>query len=844
MASSSGTIHAHVEHDTPCAHCTLPVGSHPIGENPWFCCTGCALVYQSLQSAGLNATYYSLRDLIPEYRASKPARVDVNEIQLAELDTEGFLNEHAKHITEDSYSIELFLDGVHCAACVWLVERLPQEVNGVLKARLDLPRARLYIQFNPEKISLSRIAKWLSQFGYVVHPIRSDKATRRTDAERALLIKAGICWALAGNVMLFAFALYSGLDHSGDTSLLTGSRWASFTLAIISVLYGGSEFFRRAWASLRIAIASRNITHLHIDTPISLGILVGFGHSAWATVRGTGEIWFDSITVLIAALLTARWLQLRSRRIAGNASDRLLSMIPSMARRILSPNTDKTGKKDISSHELVRVDSLLIGDEVEVPAGEVFPVDGHIVKGSTTIDRAVLTGESLPVPVSSGMPVEAGATNIQAPVHVNVAATGNNTRVGKLLAWIRDQESQKAPVLLLADKLSGYFVSGLLLLAVATGVIWLSIDASRAAQHVVALLVISCPCALGMATPLAMAIAAGRAARRGIFIKSDEAMQLLTEVDAIALDKTGTLTEGVLALVHSQGDEEAIQLAASLESHSNHPIAKALVREKGMCYTGPATRAWCVDRIKTVPGHGIMGYVNGKSVAIGRPAWIQTIAAFDEQWNRTLDTYTEAGYTPAAIAVDGQLSAVLAFGDKIREDARAIIDTLQHSGKLVYILSGDHTSVVHRVAEQLGIRLDQAMGDMSPEDKHAFIENLEQKDNRKVAMVGDGVNDAVALQTASIGIAVEGGSSPSLVAANVFMTREGLTPVAEAIRGAHQVLRVIRSNLGISLAYNLLGAGAAILGFITPLVAAIAMPLSSLIVVSSSILQHSFKGSK
>nr|MBX2819557.1 heavy metal translocating P-type ATPase [Rhodothermaceae bacterium] len=815
------------------AHCGLPVGSYPIGQGPFFCCTGCLMVYEALHKAGFSSTYYKLQDLSPTRNGKKPANADQDSLRLAELDTNSFLEEHTKALNEQTRSIELFLDGVHCAACVWLVERLPFEMSGVHNARLDLPRARLYLEFEPEKVALSAIGQWLARFGYAVSAFHQDRSNQRSRIEQSLLIKAGICWAIAGNVMLFAFALYSGLSIVKDSSLLAGARWASFVLALIATVYGGSEFFKRAWVSMQIAMKTRDLRRLHIDTPISIGILVGFGHSAWATITGSGEIWFDSITVLIAALLTARWLQLRSRRIAGDASDQLLSMIPSMARRISTLDA-------ADDHEVVRVDSLRKDDIIEVPAGEVFPVDGIIARGKSNVNNSVLTGESTPEPIKPGEKVQAGATNLSSPVYIRVHATGEDTRVGKLLAWIQNQESSKARVVLLADKLSSYFVLGLLALSALTALLWLQIAPKEAAHHVVALLVISCPCALGMATPLAMAIASGRAARKGIFIKSDEAIQQLTEIDTVVLDKTGTLTNGAMTLVDRTGDHEAFQLAIQLESYSNHPIAKALLRSNGVCFTDNNT----VTDVESVAGQGIRGYINGHKVAAGRPAWIRSFATPNSHIESAIASYISNGYTPVAIAMDGIVVAGLAIGDKVRAEAHAILASIQAEGKQVYILSGDHSEVVHHVAEQLNIPSERAIGDASPEDKQAFIKQLQTQEGRTVAMIGDGVNDAAALKTAQVGIAVQGGATPSLVAADVFMTQDGLDTINTLFQGTHTVMRVIQRNLGISLAYNLLGATAAILGLVTPLVAAIAMPISSMIVVVSSIAQKSFLGNR
>lgn len=820
--------------ETACKHCGLPVGQAPTGDDPYFCCTGCEIVFHALQDNGWDDTFYRLTDVARE-RDATPASPSIDPLVLSEIDSDAFVEEHTVLNEDGTRTVDLFLDGVHCAACVWLVERLPQEMEGIIEARLDLPRARLSLQYVPADVNLSDVAKWLAQFGYTAHPVRHDSATARTEGERRLLVKVGVCWALAGNVMLLAFALYSGLDVAQDPGLATAARWLSMLLATVSVGYGGMEFFTRAWASIKLAIRTRSIKSLHMDLPIAAGVAVGFADSARATVTGTGDVWYDSITVLIAALLTARWLQLRSRRLAGDATDRLLSLIPSMVRRVA----------DDGSTETVRIDDVFVNDVVRVPSGEVVPVDGIVASGTSTVNNAVLTGESRPESVVAGTPVTAGATNLSAPIDVLVQAAGSDTRVGQLLAWVRDASGSHARVVSLADRLTGYFVAAVAVVALATALLWWMIDPSQMAMHVVALLVITCPCALGMATPLAMAVGTGKAAQAGIFIKNEGAIQKLTQVDAVVLDKTGTLTEGHMSLVEAHGGDASLTLAAALEASSTHPIAEALVRDRGTCSIDGSPSA-SVEDVEDVQGQGITGWVDGHHVAVGRPDWVQQEHTSPDagpgpfEDSPPFDAFAQDGHTPVAVSVDGVLRAALAFGDRIRPTSRRIIERLNEQGTDIYLCSGDHPDTVHAVARKLGIPLDRAQGHVSPEEKRDHVATL-QSDGRTVMMIGDGVNDAAALQIADVGVAVEGGSTASLVAADVFMTRDGLDPVAEMFDGADTVMQVIRRNLGFSLSYNVLGAIAAISGLVGPLVAAIAMPISSLIVVAASVFQRSFQ---
>src|SRR5690606_32764732 len=490
--------------------------------------------------------------------------------------------------------------------------------------------------------------------------------------------------------------------------------------------------------------------------------------------------------------------------------------------------------------EVVRQDALRQGDVVEVPAGEVVPVDGTVISGASRLNNAVLTGESRPEPVREGGRVEAGATNLQAPLRVRVEAAGDATRVGRLLAWVREADGKRAPVVLLADRLGGAFVLGVLALALLTAALWLWLDPGRWAQHVAALLVITCPCALGMATPLAMAVAAGRAARAGLFVKSDEATQRLTDVDTVVLDKTGTLTEGEMALVEWTGDERALDLAAALEAHANHPVAAALVRARlgGV----PEEEREAVTHVEAEAGQGIRGLVACHPVVVGRPEWVaeQTAQPVPADLAAAFRRYAAEGHTPVGVLVGGAWAGALAFGDRLRDEAPALVRALEAEGKAVHLLSGDHPEAVAVVARRLGVAPARARGGVSPEGKREAVAAL-QAEGRGVLMVGAGVNDAAALQTADVGVAVSGGRTASLVAADVFLTRPGLAPLMQLLGGARAVMRTVRRGLALSLAYNAVGATAAVAGLVTPLAAAVAMPVSSLLVVTLAILQPSFR---
>lgn len=813
---------ARVDPETPCSHCGLPVGRYPLGTGPVFCCTSCRTVWETLHESGLAETYYRLRD-VGAVRPDSPAQTDEEAGMLLELGSPAFLDRHTTLNDDGTRSADLFVEGVHCAACVWLVERMPFEMDGVHSARLDLARARLRLRWDPDRVDLPSVSGWLSRYGYAAHPSRGPGESERSDEERRLLLRMGAAWSLAANVMLISLAFYSGFNQAESPGLFAAGRWASLALSVPAVAWAGSIFFRRAWASVRRAVRDRSLRGLDMDTPIAVGLAVGFIDSARATIAGSGDVWFDSLTLLVAALLTARFLQVRSRRLAGDASDRLLSLVPTMAFRLEADGTEHPVESGV----------LAVGDAIRVHPGEVIPVDGHVTSGESRVDIAIVTGESRPEAISPGDTVLAGSTNLTSPVDIVVAAAGDATRVGRMLSWVRDASTRRAPVVQLADRLSGYFVATVLTLAALTYAVWSWYEPGQAVSNVVALLVITCPCALGMATPLAMAVAAGRAARSGLFIKSEAALEQLSRADTVVLDKTGTLTAGRPTVMAVTGDAEAVNLAAALEINIPHPVARAFVIH--------ADRGYEASAVRIEPGAGVEGLVDGQEIVAGRPDWVASrTSPLPDTLVRAVQDAVDLARTPVAVAINGTPVTVVSLGDAVRRDAPSLLKALQASGVEVRVLSGDHPQVVADMGRTLGLSARTIEGGVSPEEKRDRVRDL-RASGRTVVMVGDGVNDSAALAEADVGIAVSGGTSASLVAADIFATGGGLDAITLLFESSRQVMRVIRRNLGLSLAYNVVVAMLAIAGRVSPLVAAVAMPVSSLAVVLSSILQRTFR---
>lgn len=794
--------------DPSCAHCGLPVLER-VGDPgaPCFCCRACELAYGIIHGAGLGA-YYERRDGSPA-----PSSPRASGKSYAEYDDPTF---RARYVTSAGADarIELYLQGIHCTACVWLVERLPRVVPGVRSASLELGPSALSVVFDPTSVAPSEIARSLDALGYAPHPSVATRRQAEVRVERALLVRLGVAGALAGNVMLMALALYSGAADDAPYAALL--RWASLVLTAPSVFFCGSVFLRGGWAALRTRTP-------HMDLPISIGILAGFAGSAHHTLFGRGEVYFDSLAVLIFLLLVGRWLQHRHHRAAQGALELIASLAPATARVV-----DGDTVRDVPA-AAVRQGAL-----VEVRADERLPVDGIVVEGRSSIDVAWLTGESLPDEVTPGERVYAGTTNLGSTLVVRVESTGSATRLARLLESVERAQSRRAPIVRLADRIAGVFVLVVLALAAITFAVWSFVDSARALDHAVALLVVTCPCALGMATPLAVSAALKRAARAGIFFKGGEFLEALARPGTIAFDKTGTLTEGRLALASFEGDTTVQALASAAERSSGHPVARAIVAELGRA------PELAVESVIEQTGLGVTARVAGHEVRIGsraHVAGVATVAATGFAWEAALDRAAELGRPAVAIAVDGVVRAVAAFSDPLRSDTIPSLAGLREQGYAIAVLSGDQPRVVETIARELGPVLE-ARGGLLPEEKQAWIERA--RSHGPVVMVGDGVNDAAAMASADVAIAVHGGAEASLGASDAFTTMPGVGKVLEAVVGARRTLAVIRRGIWFSLAYNVLGVGLCMAGRISPLLAAVLMPLSSLTVVSSALRARTF----
>lgn len=723
----------------------------------------------------------------------------------------------------DALRADLYLERVHCAACLWLVEKLPRLLHGVRSARLDLDRHVLDVVWEPELVDLCSIARQLDRLGYPPRPYTDLKvrAARRNE-QRRLLVRVGVAGAVSGNVMLIAFALYSGAFQGMAPEFRRLFEVASLLLSVPALTYCSAEFYRGAWVALKTRTP-------HMDLPVSLGILVGALYGLVSVVRGRGEVYFDTVTMLVFLLLVGRYLELVQQNRAREATERAQLLTPGRARRVSASG----------SVEEVFIEEVQTGDTVQVRIGDTLPVDGVVTLGESDLDNRLLTGESRPVTVSAGTLVYAGATNLTAVLHIESACSGAQTRVARLLRDVERSRRRRAPVVRLADRVAGRFTVFVLVLAVVTFVLWWPRDPGRAVEHVIALLIVACPCALGLATPLAVSAALGRAARERLLIKGGDVLEVIRKPALIVFDKTGTLTTGLLRMCRWQGEASLKPLVRAIEAHSIHPVARAF------CAVLPEAPSDPVERLVEEPGGGIRGSIGERTLQIGSPTWLVRWGVELPDWAATaIAEEARVGHSPVAIAVNQRLEALAFFEDPLSEGAAQSLSELRELGYRLTLLSGDDAGVTGRVARVLSelsgeARLfDEVIGGATPEAKLAYVRSKKQVG--QVIVVGDGVNDAAALAEANVGVAVKGGAEASLLAADAYLGETGVGQVVHLIHGARHTFRTIQRSMAMSSVYNLVGIGLAMAGLVSPLLAAVLMPLSSLTVVTNAYRSRGF----
>jgi Cu2+-exporting ATPase len=583
---------------------------------------------------------------------------------------------------------------------------------------------------------------------------------------------------------------------------------------MISLAWPGRVFFISSYRAIRSWTAN-------LDLPITLALFVGAIAGTWNTITARGDFYFDSLSMLVFLLLVGRFIQYKQQRRAESSLEMLFALTPQTARRV-----EGVGSSENVSE--VPTQAIALGDVIEVRSGELLPADGVVESGYSAINNALLTGESRPIDIAIGSTVSAGSLNVGGVVRLRVTACGETTRLGRLMKLVESGLGEKPQLIRFTDRIGRWFLPVVLVLGVVTFAYWWSINREQAIDNTVAILIVTCPCVLGLAVPLTMGVTIGRLARQGTLVKSAAAVERLASQKGgrVVLDKTGTITHGRLSLTRFAGDASIKPIVGRIESGSNHPVARALVAEFG-------SAALMAEEIVEGSG-GIAARCDGSDWLVGSTEFVVLRGAtMSEELARELDEIREVGASAVVMARDGRVLAVAGLEDAPRADSAEAIAAMREMGWEVEILSGDHRSAVDRIARQVGIDANHVHADVVAEQKLEHVRRDEDaKARRLTIMIGDGVNDSAALAAADVGIAVAGGAETSLAAADVYASSPGLMPTVRLMRACRRTMRILKINFGISLAYNVLAGALAILGLMHPLAAAIIMPLSSVTVLS------------
>ncbi|WP_317204154.1 heavy metal translocating P-type ATPase [Janthinobacterium sp.] len=795
-----------------CYHCGLPVPpggawSVTIDAAPRaMCCPGCAAVAQTIVDIGQSA-YYRERS---SFAASAAGTVLVPpELQLYDNADARFA------LDEASCEATLAVDGIRCAACVWLIESRLKRLPGVQAAHLNVATERLYVRWSKDACRPGDILQAVRDVGYAAYPY---DAVRHGEQLRAASKTLGRQLFVAGlsmmQVMMYAVPAYLAEDGTLDDSMAGLMRWASLLLTLPAICYSAQPFFKGAWASLRARA-------LGMDVPVALGIGAAFGGSVVATWTGRGDVYFDSATMFIFLLLCSRYLELLARRKAATALERLQHALPASASRL-------DGYPASRAASVVPAAALGAGDIILVKPGEAIAADALIIEGSTAVDLSLLTGESAAQRRREGEEVPGGAINASAAVLLRVLRPARESTLSDLLKLIERAGHGKPRIAQWADRAASRFVACLLLFALASFAFWCWHDAARAWPIAIAVLVVSCPCALSLATPSALAAATDRLLGRGVLIVQPHVLETLHRASHVVFDKTGTLTQGkpVLHEVVPLGSMPrgwCLQVAAALEAGSAHPLARAIAEAAG---ADPEAPAWHAEGVAELPGQGLEGKLDGRRYRLGSAAFVAELAG------ARAPPADAAGMTPVYLGGEGQWLARLLLSDALRGDARAVVDYFRAAGKQVVLLSGDQAALTAGVAADLGIGV--ARGECLPDAKLAFVQQL-QAGGAVVAMVGDGINDAAVLRAADVSFAMGSGAALAQAHADAVLLSGRLSSVAESARTASKTMGVIRQNLAWATLYNVLAIPAAALGYLNPWLSGLGMALSSAVVIANAL---------
>lgn len=796
---------------THCFHCGLEVPDgfsvcvEIAGHSRPVCCYGCEAVARTIVETG-NEEYYRHRtrsattagDIVPEFLE-----------QISLYDNERLQKEFVSVTDDDLAQVDLILEGINCAACLWLNQKHLQSLPGVNQATINYSTHRAHVKWDLRQLKLSEIIEAVARIGYRAHPYDARRYQAVFKKQKnAFLKRMGLAYVLGMQLMIIAVALYSGHWSGMAQEHNEMFRWLSFLLALPILLYSGKPFYESAWKDIRHR-------HAGVDVPVTIGLSIAMLASGIATISGQGEVYFDSVAMFIALLLTARYLELTTRYKAAQASQQFTQSMPLKAHRI----------SDNGTEELVTAADLNIGDRVRVRPGETIPSDAIVIEGSSYANESLVSGESKPVSKQANSRVIGGTVNIEGILVIEVDRTFDNSVFSSITSMIERAHYDKPAWTATVDKIAPWFVLFVLSAAVAVALYWAYFHTQQWVWVTVSVLIVSCPCALSLATPLAISAATKGLMSRGILVATPQLYEVLPSAKTFVFDKTGTLTTASFKIdtINIPGDipeSDLLQIAASIEQYSGHPLAQVLLDENSQ----PLLE---VSNHKVFPGSGLSGEIDGVTYYIGTREYVlQASACEDEDIQPDKHSQTEVW-----IAKSGTMLACITMSDSLRPDAGQLVKFLQSQGNRVVILSGDNHKTVSHIAELLKVK--EFLADMSPQDKLEYIHALQQQ-GQQVVMAGDGVNDAPVLKQADVSLTLQSSTDLAIVNSDCTILSNNLSRIIDLYHYAKKTRSIIRQNIYWAIAYNITALPLAASGLVYPWLAASGMAISSFVVTINS----------
>jgi P-type Cu2+ transporter len=781
------------------------------GAPRFFCCAGCMAIAQTIHGQGLES-FYARRIPLgskPEDPTGLGGHVPDH---LLAYDDPVLLDRFTRTTShQNELETTLRLEKIRCAACVWLNEQHLRRLRGVKDVQINYVTQRATILFNPDIVKLSGLLHAVEQIGYGAWPFEpSESADQSKKERRQLLMRLGVAMLGMMQVMMYAWPTYTGAeDLLSEHALLLG--WTSWALTVPVVFYSAGPMFIAAWHSIRLFPKTKM---LGMDVPVTLAVGLAFVAGTINLVTNMGQSYFDSITMFVAFLLGARYVELLARQDAQGGAEALAKQLPATCQRLENYPESNAAKS-------VPVVRCVVGDILRISPGEIIPVDGILLSGESSLDESLLSGESRPIAKKIGDLLYAGSHNMASPIVMRVEAVGQRTRIAGIASLLDKALQAKPEVVGLAEKWAGYFVVFLMTVSLFTALTWFYLDASRAWEVAVAVLVASCPCALSLATPAAMAAAQGAVTKLGLLVVRGHVMETLAKATDLVLDKTGTLTTGkpqlqqILQVRSDYTPEGALAIALAMELGQKHPLAFAIQQAAENQQVAPAILSdECVSEL----GKGL----RAGALRLGSRAWVGLDAS---TLTRDLEKYQQSSLV--YLSDEKGLIALFALLDTPRDGAQELIDAAKKRGMKVHLVSGDDPQTVAWWAGYFGI--DDYVGGALPEDKLRFSEKL-QAEGQTVWAVGDGVNDAPFLAKANISVAVGSGAPLAQAGADAVLTAESLKPLTQALALADKTRIIMQQNLAWAFVYNVVAIPIAMMGWVNPWIAGIGMSLSSLAV--------------